>query len=402
MRNASDALDWLHERGVVHGDVKPSNFLISGKYCALSDFGFLLPPSELHKAGDKSDSAHQAYVTHEYTAPEIWSHADEANILSHLTSFSDQFALAATYVELRTGVHPYRRGPVKTTIAILQNKPDLKRLTGPERDVVLKALSNEPADRYRSCGEFVAELVKCHQEVTMPPRPQAPLVPITSEFDLNTECIIDENDLNRPYRRRPSLNKSKREAWLLPALLGGLIVAILIAVAALRYELFATNPVISAAKSDNSRRSEQPPPGPIPQNPTISSGKSPPLDTNKGKVNQESKTGSIPDSLKKETGKPPKPTQKGVSNPSTNPKNEPVTTPSIPETLQFRRVVNWQGRDWSSKAGPQTNPDLVFTDNPRSIGLQGNTLSLTISKSGADWHCTELISNDVEYGRYVV
>ena len=72
---------------------------------------------------------------------------------------SDQYSLAITYVELRTGTLPFASMEFLNVLdSHRHGKLDLRRLSTAEQDVIRVATKLEPAKRFSSCGEFVEEL----------------------------------------------------------------------------------------------------------------------------------------------------------------------------------------------------------------------------------------------------
>ncbi|MEC3954611.1 ADP-ribosylglycohydrolase family protein [Nocardia sp. CDC153] len=152
------ALDYAHERGVLHRDVKPANILLSRsggigtgftERALLSDFGI---------ARVLDDTAHltrtgMLNATLAYASPEQLTSAP-------MGPRSDQYSLACTLFRLLTGRGPFDAPNIATVmLGHLQSpppdasyyRPDLPR----ELDVVLhKALAKDPRDRYETCFEF--------------------------------------------------------------------------------------------------------------------------------------------------------------------------------------------------------------------------------------------------------
>ena len=157
IRAVADALDYAHQRQLLHRDVKPANILLanmdSDRWRALlADFGIA------RRVDDSSGltETNMAVGTVAYAAPEQ---------LMGLTldGHADQYSLAATAFEMLTGTHLYLdRNPAVVISqhvsapppAIGDRKPELSEL-GP---VLSKALAKSPADRYDSCTDFANAL----------------------------------------------------------------------------------------------------------------------------------------------------------------------------------------------------------------------------------------------------
>ncbi|MCW2512721.1 MAG: protein kinase family protein [Mycobacterium sp.] len=159
IRAVADALDYAHQRQLLHRDVKPANILLanmdSDRWRALlSDFGIA------RRVDDSTGltETNMTVGTVAYAAPEQ---------LMGLTldGRADQYSLAATAFELLTGSHLYLdRNPAVVISqhvsapppAIADRKPELSEL-GP---VLAKALAKSPADRYDSCTDFADALAR--------------------------------------------------------------------------------------------------------------------------------------------------------------------------------------------------------------------------------------------------
>ena len=154
MHDAARAIDYLnsprHEFGsglkaIQHCDIKPPNILIVGDAAQVCDFGLAREVDNL-----RSTSLALSPV---YAAPEMI----ESNLPSPST---DQYSLAMSYLELRTGVLPFPPESTAHTViqAHLTGKIDVSRLPSRERDVVKRATARRPSERYTTAVEFVAAL----------------------------------------------------------------------------------------------------------------------------------------------------------------------------------------------------------------------------------------------------
>ncbi|MGF1579073.1 MAG: protein kinase [Gemmataceae bacterium] len=145
IEQVADALDYLHENNVIHCDIKPANLLLKNSYVKVADFDvatFLRSNFEF----DRTTAGSMPYMS-----PEVWH--------GRLSKHSDQYSLAATYVELRLNRYLHEMGSLagaqKAHCAL---EPDLRPLPEAEKRVLRKALSKDPEERYSSCRAFAQAL----------------------------------------------------------------------------------------------------------------------------------------------------------------------------------------------------------------------------------------------------
>jgi serine/threonine protein kinase len=153
----SSALDYAHDNGCVHCDVKPANLLLDGwDQVVLSDFGIvrLMQPDGVY-AEQPMKSPETLMGTPDYISP-------EQALGEPLDGRSDIYSLAVSLFFLLAGSPPFK---AETSIAMaLMHVHETPPMLGtvradvtPQIDrVIAKALAKWPEERYQTAGEFSA------------------------------------------------------------------------------------------------------------------------------------------------------------------------------------------------------------------------------------------------------
>lgn len=147
------ALDYAHERGVIHRDVKPANILVDADgRLLLADFGvarvFETPG---YSALSTLTAEGQMLGTPAYMAPEQL----DGPRVSHQ---ADIYAMGVTLYQMVTGALPFDADtPIALAMKRLQSEPapprrDRADLPAAAQAAILRALARRPEDRYPTAG----------------------------------------------------------------------------------------------------------------------------------------------------------------------------------------------------------------------------------------------------------
>jgi tRNA A-37 threonylcarbamoyl transferase component Bud32 len=148
----ASGLDFAHQHGIVHRDVKPANILLTRDLRPkLSDFGLVkVMSTELTTTGTVLGTP--AFMSPEQVTGQV------------VDPKSDQFSFAVILYGLLTGQQPFRaEHPSSILYKIVHETPELPRrlnpgLPQPVDHVLMRALAKNPNDRYLRCADLVDDL----------------------------------------------------------------------------------------------------------------------------------------------------------------------------------------------------------------------------------------------------
>jgi WD40 repeat protein/tetratricopeptide (TPR) repeat protein/predicted Ser/Thr protein kinase len=149
------AVQFAHQRGILHHDLKPANILIDHDETPfITDFGL----AKRVDADDGSTRTGSIVGTPSYMAPE------QARGEKTLTTGVDVYSLGAILYEMLTGQPPFRGDNIFETVKqVLEQEPLDPRKRNPSADrdlsvIALKCLRKNPQQRYLGAGELADDL----------------------------------------------------------------------------------------------------------------------------------------------------------------------------------------------------------------------------------------------------
>lgn len=146
VREMARGLALLHDAGVVHRDLKPHNVFVEDGYVKVGDYSLSKIMSASHRSG------HTMTVgTVHYMAPEI--------SLGRYDRTVDIYALGVMLYEMLTGRPPHVGETMgEVLMKHMSGEIDVSGIEEPFASVVLKAMAQNPDERYQSVDELVEAL----------------------------------------------------------------------------------------------------------------------------------------------------------------------------------------------------------------------------------------------------
>lgn len=148
--HACKGLQYAHDNGIIHRDVKSSNMMLAKKDKSLK----LLDLGLAKMINNEDKNSTQTIGTPYYMSP-------EQVLGSAIDCRSDIYSLGVTLYECATGFLPFMKGdlPYKHVHEIPQPLHNFNEKVNPQIEaIVLKMMAKNPDDRFASCNDCIAAL----------------------------------------------------------------------------------------------------------------------------------------------------------------------------------------------------------------------------------------------------
>ncbi|OAV75727.1 Serine/threonine-protein kinase PrkC [Bacteroidales bacterium Barb7] len=210
IRQTGEALQFVHEKNIIHLDIKPSNILIDN-----SDNAYLIDFGVSKRFGDEQEETSTTMLALSRGFASIEQYDSEGT--QNFSPYPDIYSLGATMYNLLTGRIPTES--ILRATRLLTNPSSLNPAVTPETEkAILKAMQINPSERFDSVRDMLAALpLPPKEEETTAPLQAFPN-PYTSSGDTEEQTVLN---LSAPA----DIPKGKRNTYLRAALVTAMIAA---------------------------------------------------------------------------------------------------------------------------------------------------------------------------------
>jgi len=155
------ALGKLHQRGLIHKDIKPANILVNPESGGVWLTGFGIA-SRLPRERQSAEPPEMINGTLAYMAPEQTGRMNRS-----IDGRSDLYSLGVTFYEMLTGVLPFTASdPMEWVHCQIARQPvapnrQVKEIPAPLSAIVMRLLAKTAEERYQTAAGIEADLRKC-------------------------------------------------------------------------------------------------------------------------------------------------------------------------------------------------------------------------------------------------
>jgi len=196
------ALQHMHEKGVVHRDMKPGNLVVDQDGTVrIIDFGL----AKVMK-GMREDTADSMTVgTPEYMSPE------QARGIADLDIRTDIYSLGVSLFQMLTGDLPFQGTPEEVLVAQVKQElamtpQQMRCISPPVQFVIRKAMAKDPELRYATPAEMVADIRAVAGDII---DARGPVPSIVTQTAIEAAPIDSGPESPAPISNLPKLTSSR-------------------------------------------------------------------------------------------------------------------------------------------------------------------------------------------------